>query len=334
MIIPPLRVAVIGAGEIAQRGHLPGYVKAGAQVVALCDNTRPELESVAAQYQITRLYRDYHQMLADGGFEAVSVCTPPYLHSEMAVECARHGFHVLVEKPMALTLEQCDQMIAAAKTAGVRLMVSQNQRFMAQHRKAKEIHDSGVLGELYLVHSVFGHGGPENWTPTYQWYFTPLMAGLGVCADLGIHKIDLVRWITGQEVAWISAFNHTFEKPTSLEDTAVMSLQLSGGTLATIQITWAYHPDWQNSLVLHGERGAIYVPTEASEPVRLLSDKEALYPCPTDDPSGWFGSLKAFVSAVQNDKPVPVPGREGRASMAAILAASQSAAERTVVRPA
>jgi predicted dehydrogenase len=252
----------------------------------------------------------------------------------MTVECVRRGSHVLVEKPMALTLEQCDQMITAAETAGVCLMVSQNQRFMAQHRKAKEILDAGLVGEVYLVHSVFGHGGPENWSPTHQWYFTPSMAGLGVCADLGIHKIDLVRWITGQEVAWISAFSHTFEKPTSLEDTVVMSIQLSGGTLATIQVTWAFHPGWQNSLVMQGERGAIYVPTDVSEPVRLLSDKEALYPCPTDDPAGVFGSLKAFVRAIQNGEQVPVPGQEGRASMAAILAASQSAAERTVERPA
>lgn len=330
-MIEPLRVAIIGAGKIAQLGHLPGYLEAGAEIAALCDNNHPGLEDIASAFHVRRCYRDWREMLAEGGFQAVSICTPPFLHAEMAVECAKQDYDVLVEKPMAVSLEECDRMIAAANEAGVLLMVSLNQRYLAAHQIAKEILASGMLGKPYLVHGVFGHSGPEVWSPTQQWYFRPERAGLGVLADLGYHKIDLVRWMTGQEVVQISAFTKTFEKGTTLEDTAVLTLSLSGGTLVTLQVSWVFRPDWENSLVIRCEQGVIRVPTEASEPVRVLRmdengrQVESTHVCVSNDPSGWFGAVKAFVTAIQTGSTSPVAGIEGRAAQAAVFGAAESA---------
>ncbi len=113
-----LRVAVIGSGQIARRGHLPGYARAGASVGALCSRPGAELDALADDFGVDRRYTDWRSMLDAGGFEAVSICTPPALHCEMAVECLRRGLAVLVEKPMALTVEECDRMNAAAAEAG------------------------------------------------------------------------------------------------------------------------------------------------------------------------------------------------------------------------
>ena len=333
-----LRAAIIGSGQIARLGHIPGYQKAGAEITAICDVNEAAAKQAIEAFGIPRYYTDWKKMLAEGGFEVVSICTPPFLHYEMAVECAQRGYAVLVEKPMARTLEECDQMIEAAQKAEVVLMVSQNQRFMAAHQLAKEILASSILGRPYLVHAVFGHSGPEMWSPTQQWYFQPGRAGLGVMSDLGSHKIDLIRWMTGQDISWISAFCSTFEKNTTLEDTAVFSMQLSGGTLATIHVSWAFRPDWDNSLVVRCERGSIRVPTEAAEPVRVLSiDQqgrtiESTHLCSTADPSGWFGAVNAFVTAVLEGWPSPAPGSEGKAALAAILAAHQSSVEKKVVQ--
>ena len=228
----PLRVAVIGAGEIARRGHLPGFVKAGAQIVALCSRRNPRLPDLAAKYG-AKYYYDWREMLREGGFEAVSICTPPALHSEMAVESARRGCHILVEKPMALTLDECDRMIEAAAKAGVLLMVAHNQRFAAHHRQARQILQSGRLGRPYLVHTVLGHGGPEHWSPAQEWYFQPDQAGQGALADLGSHKIDLLRWLLAQEVVEVGAMSATFEKATPANDTAICLLRFNQGTLAT-----------------------------------------------------------------------------------------------------
>jgi UDP-N-acetylglucosamine 3-dehydrogenase len=332
-----LRAAVIGAGQIAQRGHLPGYQKAGIEIVALCDSTHPELESIASKYQVERCYRDWQEMLTCGGFDVVSVCTPPFLHCQMAVEATSLGYHVLVEKPMAMSLEECDRMIEAAQKAGVLLMISHNQRFMAPHQIAKEILDSGILGKPYMVHGVFGHAGPELWSPTQQWYFRPERAGQGVITDLGYHKLDLIRWIFGQEFVQIVSINNTFEKSTSLEDSAVFSFQLSGGTLGTVQVSWVFRPEWENSLVVRCEKGVLRIPTDASEPVRVVrldaSSRviESEYHCSTADTSGWFGAVKGFVDAVESGGPSPVPGLDGRAILAAVLGASDSVKFKKIV---
>lgn len=332
-----LRVAIIGVGQIAQRGHLPGYSRAGAKVVALCDSNNPQLSDIAAQFNVPRYYRDWHEMLAAGGFEAVSVCTPPALHAEMVVESARRGYNVLVEKPMAVTLEECDRMIDASEGAGTLLMVSHNQRFMAANRLAKEILASGYLGRAYLVHAVFGHPGPEAWSPGQQWYFRPDMAGRGVVADLGFHKLDLMRWLLGQEIVQISAFVSTFEKATSLEDTAVCAMRFADGAMGTLSVSWVFRPDWENSVVVRCERGVLRIPTEHSDPLRVLrcesggATTESVHHSTDDDPSGWFGALGAFVRAVVHQQPSPVPGSEGRAALAAVLAACEAASHGTVV---
>jgi predicted dehydrogenase len=332
-----LRAAIIGSGQIARLGHIPGYQKAGAEIAAICDVNETAVKQTSETFGIPRYYTDWKKMLADGGFDVVSICTPPFLHYEMAVECSQRGFGVLVEKPMALTLKECDQMIEAAQKAGSLLMVSQNQRFMAAHQLAKKILNSSVLGKPYLLHAVFGHSGPEVWSPTQQWYFQPGRAGFGVMSDLGSHKIDLIRWLLGQDITWISAFANTFEKSTELEDTAVFSMQLSGGTLATLHVSWAFRPDWDNNLVVRCERGVIRVPTEAAEPVRVLAVDnegrkiESTHLCSTEDPSGWFGAVKAFVTAVLEKQPSPCPGSDGRSALAAVLAAHQSVVEKRVI---
>jgi predicted dehydrogenase len=332
-----IRVAVIGAGQIAQRGHLPGFALAGAELVALCDRRHPELETIAAKYQVKRVYRDWKEMLTDGGFDALSVCTPPFLHCEMTVEALRGGCHVLVEKPMAISLAECDQMIEAAEQSGKLLMISHNQRFMAPHQLAKSVLDSGELGKPYLIHGVFGHSGPEVWSPTQTWYFQRERAGMGVIADLGYHKLDLISWICGQSLAEISAFSRTFEKATSLEDSAVFAFQLSGGMLGTLQVSWVFRPDWENSLTIRCERGVIRIPTEADDPTRVLKltasgqVAEADHRFKTEDTSGWFGAVQAFMTAIQTGASSPVPGTQGRTVLAALLAAAQSIEQKKII---
>jgi UDP-N-acetylglucosamine 3-dehydrogenase len=285
---------------------------------------------------VERCYYDWQQMLQDGGFDAVSICTPPVLHSEMAIESARRSYHVLVEKPMALTLEQCDWMIEAAAKAGVLLMVAHNQRFMAHHRQAKQLLQLGRLGQPYVAHAVFGHGGPEHWSPTQEWYFQPDLAGPGALADLGSHKIDLLRWLLDQEVVEVGAIAATFEKATTVNDTAICLLRFDQGTLATIQASWVFRPDWENSLTIRGERGVLRISTEVAEPLRLLATQKAgsgeeLY-CDPTDPAGWLATVAAFVQAINNGDVSPVPGEEGRATMKVVLAADEALKRKTVIQ--
>jgi UDP-N-acetylglucosamine 3-dehydrogenase len=325
-----LRVGIIGLGQIAKLGHIPGYQKTGAVVTAACDANEATAKQVCENFGIPKYYLDWKEMLAAGGFDAVSICTPPTLHSAMVIECARRGLPVLVEKPMAPNLSDCDQMIKAAQDNNVLLMVSHNQRYMPAHMKAKEIIESGRLGKPYIVQTVFGHGGPEKWSPSGQWYFSPEVAKMGVMSDLGYHKIDLIQWLLDQEIIEIGASMGTFEKETTLEDSVACVLKFSKGVIGTMIASWVYKPDMENSLTIRFEKGVLTVPSDPQNSVivRQVVDpdktEEINYKMNSSDNSGWFGAVSAFVNAVENDKPSPVPGAVGKQVMTVLLRAYES----------
>lgn len=330
MSTEPIRVAVIGTGKIAEVGHLPGLMKAGARIAALCNKQIDSLNLLGDRYKVEARYLDWKAMLADGGFDAVSICTPPALHREMAVACLERGYHTLVEKPMAVSLSQCDDMIAAAEANQRLLMVAHNQRFRAQHVIAKQILDTERLGSVRRVHAVFAHGGPERWSPSQDWYFESNLSGYGVLLDLGYHKIDLLCWLLGQKITHIQAVTAIFEKPTSLDDTALALIQFDGGTLGTLQVSWAHHPDVVDSVQIDAEYGTLAIPSDPTEPVRIVEQNaqgeliESAIQCHTTGGPGWFGAVGAFVNAVRLGLPSPVPGSEGKAALAAVLKAYAS----------
>jgi UDP-N-acetylglucosamine 3-dehydrogenase len=239
---------------------------------------------------------------------------------------------------MALKLQECDQMVKAARDAGILLMIAHNQRFSTRHIIARQLLDSGRLGKPYMAHAVFAHGGPELWSPSQKWYFDAAKARYGVLADLGCHKIDLLRWLLNQDVVEISAFTTTNEKPTTIDDTAAMALRFSDGTLGTIQVSWVFRPGVEDSVSISCERGTVQVPGNADNPVRVVETEpsgsavESIYPFSPDDVPGWLGTMAAFVEAVTNGKSSPISGEEGRSTMEAVLAAYESIAHQTVVR--
>jgi UDP-N-acetylglucosamine 3-dehydrogenase len=325
-----LRVAIIGLGQIAKVGHIPGFRKAGAEITAACDIRPEHARQVCETFGIPRAYTDWNAMLDAGGFDAVSVCTPSVHHCAMAVESARRGYHVLVEKPMATSLAECDRMIGAARESRVLLMISHNQRFIPAHVVAREIISSGQLGAPVLVQTAFGHGGPEHWSPTGQWYFDPQQAKLGVMADLGYHKLDLVQWLLDQDITSVSAFTATFTKDTPLEDTAAGILQFSGGAIGTIVASWAFAADWENSVTVRCANGAVMIPGHDPFTVVVRRDlprgerEEVTHRIDSADSSGWFGATGAFEEAVRKGLPSPVTGEEGKKVMAVLLGAYDS----------
>jgi UDP-N-acetylglucosamine 3-dehydrogenase len=333
-----LRVAIIGAGRIAELGHLPGFAQAGAHVVALCSQSSPNLKALADRFGVRHIGYDWRAMLDEGGFDAVSICTPPAFHAQIAVESLRRVYATLVEKPMAMTLDECDQIIEAARTSSRFLMVAHNQRFSPRHRLAKRLLDAGHLGKPQMAYAIFGHRGPEYWSPDQKWYFDPEKAGFGAMGDLGSHKIDLLRWLLGQEVSAISALTATFQKASLLDDTTVASLRFSGGTLANVQVSWALPLGVEDGVTIYCERGVLRIPGDMAQPIHTLEwradgqEVETSHSFESDDPAGWLGMIAAFVQAVERGEPSPVSGEEGRATMQAVLAAYESASQKILIR--
>ena len=195
-----IRVAVIGCGKIAQVRHLPEYAtNPNAQLVAYYDKNSQRAHEVAAQYG-GKVYDSYFDLLKDPEIDAVSVCVENRSHAEMTTAALYAGKHVLCEKPMAVTLAECESMVAAAEFNNRHLMIGHNMRFDPVHRRAKELLEQGVIGDVITFRTGLGTSGPEGWSMEGNWFFDKKKAVMGALSDLGIHKIDLMQYLTGQTV--------------------------------------------------------------------------------------------------------------------------------------
>lgn len=257
-----LKVGIIGTGMIADQLHVPDYnASPHAEVVAVCDIVPGKADAFAKKHvPDARVYRNHQQMLNDGGLDAVSVCLPNKLHAPVTIDSLKAGCHVLVEKPMATTSAEAQRMINAANAAERILMVNQCQRLAQASRKAKEVLDSGIMGRVLYVNAMFGHEGPIAWSPDGKWFLRKKDAAFGAMADLGIHKADLLRFLTGKEIVEVSAFTETLDtKSCDVEDNFAACIKFDDGAIGTLGASWTARGLGTDHVILHCERGTLRV---------------------------------------------------------------------------
>jgi predicted dehydrogenase len=327
-----IRIAVIGCGAIAQRRHIPEFEQnPHVELVAFAD---PVLEraQVYAEKHGAKAYADYEQLLKEVKVDAVSVCTPNYLHAPAAIAAANAGAHVLVEKPMATTEEEGQAMIEAARKNGVYLMVGHNQRYMPPHVKAKEILDSGKLGKVLTFRTSFGHGGPEGWSVDGResWFFRKPEAVMGAMGDLGVHKSDLIRYLLGDEVSEVSAFVGNLDKEgTDVDDNAICLLRMRSGAIGTLVGSWTYYKGEDNSTVFWCQNGVMKVGTHPDDQVIVelrdgTVERYKVGAIATNAKQEKSHVIDAFIDSIINKKPPMISGEEGLKSLKVILAAFES----------
>ena len=335
----PLRIGIIGCGKIAQVRHIPEYAaNSNAQLVGFFDLSKDRAAQVAAPFG-GRVFDSYQDLLADPGIDAVSVCTANVSHAEIVIAALQAGKHVLAEKPMATTLEDCERIVEVAAGSDKLLMLDHNQRFTKAHEMARDLVASGVIGDLLGFRTTFGHSGPETWSVDPgpgTWFFNPAMTTMGAIGDLGVHKTDIVHFLTGERVVEVTAKLSTLEKkdasgaPIPVDDHAVAVYTLSSGAVGTMTASWCFHGGEDNSTVLLGKNGVIRVYDDPDFQVIIeragqAPDKRAVEPMQTNDaPQASSRVIDAFVDAVLNGKPSPMPASEALAAMRAVFAAMES----------
>jgi predicted dehydrogenase len=329
------RVAVIGCGQIAARLHLPDYAHCPeAEVVALCDVLTHKAKALGQRWAPeAKIYKDWKKMLKEQRPDCVTVALPNYLHAPVTIGALKAGCNVLVEKPMACSSAEARRMIDTAKKCKKLLMVNQSQRRFPPHAKAKEVVDSGILGKINHVTAMFGHSGPENWSPTGKWFFKKKQARFGAMADLGVHKADLIRFLTGKEVAEISAFYTRNEKKnTDVEDNFASCLKFRDGTIGTLSASWIVKGMEANYTILHCENGSLRVCELPGKPLvaNLVKPQcEIIFEVPpavTNNGDTWGLDISgAFVRAALGKEQPFCSGREGMKSLEIILAAEKAA---------
>lgn len=341
-----LRIGIIGCGKIAQVRHIPEYVaNKQAELVAFYDKTLNRAEEMSKKYG-GRVYHSYHELLADKDIEAVSVCVANHLHAQVTIDALKAGKHVLCEKPMAITMEDCSAMVAAAERAGKKLLIGHNQLLTAAHKRAKQLIESGLIGELLTFRTTFGHGGPENWSidpgPS-TWFFNKQAAGLGAMADLGVHKTYLIQYLTGQRVVEVTSKLATLHKkdatgkPIEVEDNALCIYEMENGIIGTLTASWTYYGAEDNSTVLYGTKGIMKIYDDPKYPVVVtLQGGETIYydleSIQTNVSQTSSGVIDTFIASILEDIETDLLGERALDSMKAIFAAVESSEKQKPIR--
>ncbi len=205
-----LKAGLIGCGNMGG-GHLGNYYRFNREgdllrLTCVCDIRRERLDVVKQDTGEIRLYEDLDEMLANEELDMVTIALPTYLHKWATLKCLAHGIHVLCEKPMALTVEDCDEMIAAAKAADRQLLIGQVLRFEGNYQYLKKLVDEKTYGEVVSVRFTRSAAGtsPMGWE---NWFHKKELSGGGLY-DLHIHDADMIRWVMGNPRA-ITAMTHT-----------------------------------------------------------------------------------------------------------------------------
>ena len=338
-----LKVGIIGCGSIAKQRHGYEYFhNADVQIRGFYDLIAARAQALADLYGGS-VYADVDAMLADPEIDAVSVCMANAFHAEISIKALKAGKHVLCEKPMAVTMEQCQAMVDATRESGKRLMIGHNQRLAPAHKKAKELLTSGALGRVITFQSTFGHKGPEMWSmdkSANTWFFKKASASFGSMADLGIHKIDLMRYLIGSEITSVYSTMKVLDKkfpdgtPIEVDDNSVEILNFADGAMGTVTTSWTHYGEECNASVLYCEKGImkLYADPQYSLKVVNADGTRVLYALDRlqtndDAQQASSGVIDEFVSAIEENRPSVLDAADVIRSMRAVFACLRSAEE-------
>jgi len=328
-----LRFGIIGAGNIAPVHAIAIASIEGAELVAVADSNPERCQAIAEKHGGTP-YTDYHDLLARSDVDVVTICLPHYLHAPITLEAAAAGKHVLCEKPMAISLAQCDAMIAACEKAGVTLGVIFQGRFEPLALQLKTAIDSGELGQLLWVSAnTFWHR-TDAYYRSGAWRGTWAHEGGGVLINQAIHAIDLLLWLAGapsRVTAQIRTLNHQIE----VEDCALASLEYENGQLGLIQATTISIPGYPERLEFYGSQGsAIYHKGQGQLEWHFLdadkdhtdsSEASSGAARPMDIlPTAHIAQFKDFVRAINENRPPAITGQDGRLNIELVEAIYRS----------
>ena len=333
-----IKIGILGCGKIAQVRHIPEYAaNPDCQLVGFYNPTKSRAEDMAAKYG-GLAYDTAEELLANPEIDAVSVCAANYAHAALSIQALKAGKHVLCEKPMATTLADCEAMVECAKKNGKFLMIGHNQRLAKAHTEAKRLIDAGLIGDIITFRTSFGHGGPETWAikpGKDTWFFDKSKAAMGVMADLGVHKTDLIQYLTGQRVVRTTARLVTLDKRgedgelIGVDDNAVCIYEMSGGAFGTMTASWTYYGAEDNSTVLYGTKGImrIYDDPAHSIVVKLADGQEQVYDVEqiqTNDNQTKSGVIDLWVDCLKNNRAPEISGESALCAMRAVFASIAS----------
>jgi len=330
---------LLGSGMIASyhARAVAASADLGARLVTVSDVASDRFPEISGKFGVECVLPS--EMLANPDVNVVCVCTPSGNHAQDICTAALAGKHVLVEKPLALTLADADAAIATCAKHQVKLGVVLQRRLDPVFRAVKEAIDKGDLGELTLGVATMPYYRTQEYYAQATWRGTWALDGGGVLMNQGIHVVDLLLWYFGDPVE-VQARAVTLHHPIEVEDAVVATLRFANGAMATLAATTSAAPGHPHRIEVYGTRGAVQVEGETIVRWGVAKDDRGTVPPPPDEPiptpgaacdprgispEGHMRVVRDFVQAVRLDQQPVSSGEEGRRSLAAVLAVYRAA---------
>jgi myo-inositol 2-dehydrogenase/D-chiro-inositol 1-dehydrogenase len=335
-----VKVGIIGSqfqGDI----HAASFqmVSHEAEVVAVASPTSGNAAELARKYDIPRVFTDYREMLKESDIELITITAPNSLHAQMALDIAKAGKHILCEKPLAMTIEEGEQMIDAAKRHGVLLLYAEELFFTPKYLKAKEMADAGAFGKVYLVKQSEKHFGPHS-----PWFWDVDRAGGGALMDLGCHGIAFCYWFLGRPAiksVYCQMGTYVHADKTKAEDDVHCIIEFANGAVGVVEDSWARRGGMDDRIEVFGDAGVTYANLHMGNALPTFSENGygyAVEKAPTT--KGWtypvfeelwnYGfpqEMAHFARCVRGKENPQVTGEDGLVVMEVMYAGYASAGE-------
>lgn len=323
-------IAVVGSGAIS-RYHIPPVIEnENANLYALCDPVEDVLKARMEEFNISYGVADYRELVNDPKVDAVLVLAADDVHEEITNAFLRAGKPVLLEKPMALTLEECESMLRTQAETGTPLMVGQVCRYNPNFVQAKEIIDSGILGELTFIESEYAHNYGQKHRGVNDWRVNPKREGF---IGGGCHAVDLLRWIAGNPTEVCAYSNHKYLTDWPVDDTTVAIMKFPNDVIGKVFVSIGIHRPYTMRTVINGTNGTLIFDAKDDTMTLYAGDRETgkgyskkqVIPAHATDAHNMAGEVADFLNALIENKPMPIPAIEGASTVAVCRAAVESA---------
>ena len=311
-----LRIGIVGLG-VGKLFHLKCFKDIpGVTIQAICDQNAALLREVETEYAVPQTFADFDKFLGAAEIDAVALAVPNFLHKPMTLAALDQGWHVLCEKPMALNAAEALEMRARVRATGRKFMIHFNQRFRAEHQFFKEVIDSGKLGEIYYASTGWRR---MRGIPKFGgWFGQKKMSGGGPLIDLGVHMLDLTRWLIGSPKAVTvsaSTFSHLGEslaraqsKDFDVEDLAAALIRFDNGTSLMLEVNWALNFEEREKIYLElsGKKGGLSnVTFDYKDTTTCIFREEngaMVKTVPLRYPAGFETAQEHFVRCIREDR--------------------------------
>lgn len=349
-----LRFGIVGCGSIGPT-HAGAIAQIGdAELIAVADVVPERVATMARKFGVTRVYRNDDELIADPDIDVVCLCTPSGMHADGAVKALRAGKHVIVEKPMDVSLEAADRMIQAERETGKKLTIVSQHRFDLATRVVKDAITSGKLGKIILAEGSVKWWRTQAYYDSGDWRGTWKWDGGGALMNQGVHTVDVLQYLAG-DVKRVFALTRTgAHERIEVEDIAVFTLEFANGAVGTFMATTAAYDGFTARIDLFGTEGTAIIDGDRLKQMTLktgesyvsehaaahavsvakggtasVKDEAAHRQENAEVGAVWGDAHRAqfedFIAAIREDRKPLIDGAEGRKPISVILAVYESA---------